>query len=179
MAGQKSKRHSRKRRNPGGTTQVTRSQRRELRAERQARPVLTQRAAGATGTVGERPAGPFGGLPVSEILIFAGLIGLIVGLIQGGPALIVGIVVIAAGVLEVTVREHFSGFRSHATFLSAIPAVAVEIALVVIFGEPRQRALLVLPVVPVFAIAFWLLRKRFRIARQARLARPPTPHGAH
>ncbi|MDQ6607565.1 MAG: hypothetical protein M3Z06_13590, partial [Actinomycetota bacterium] len=81
----------------------------------------------------------------------------------------------AAGVVEVTAREHFSGFRSHATFLSAIPAVAVEIALVVIFGEPSQRGLLVLPVVPVFAIAFWFLRRRFRSARQARLARPPMP----
>jgi hypothetical protein len=157
---------------------VVRSQRREQRIERQVRPAPEPRSFGSSGTVGERPPGPFGGLPVSEILIFAGLVGLIVGLIQGGPALIVGIIVIALGVVEVTVREHFSGFRSHATFLAAVPAVAVEIALVISFGQPRQRGLLVLPVIPVFALAFWWLRGRFRRARQARLARPPAPPAA-
>jgi membrane protein insertase Oxa1/YidC/SpoIIIJ len=37
--------------------------------------------------------------------------------------------------------------------------------------RPSQRALLVLVVVPVFAGLFWVLRKRFLIARQARVAR--------
>jgi len=40
---------------------------------------------------------------------------------------------------------------------------------------PRERGLLLLAVVPVYAILFWLLRKRFLTARQARLARPPAP----
>ena len=92
-----------------------------------------------------------------------------------GPALIVGIAVCTAGVLEITVREHFSGFRSHSTLLAAVPAVALEIALVLAFGAPRNRALLALAVVPVFGVCFWLLRKRFAQARQARLARPPGP----
>ena len=39
-------------------------------------------------------------------------------------ALAVGVVVCTLGVLEVTAREHFSGYRSHATLLAAIPAVA-------------------------------------------------------
>jgi hypothetical protein len=29
--------------------------------------------------------------------------------------------------------------------------------------------------VPVYAFLFWQLRKRFMVARQARLARPPAP----
>ena len=44
-----------------------------------------------------------------------------------------------------------------------------------IFGEPKQRALLLLEVVPVFLILFWLLRRKFQTARQARVARPPAP----
>ena len=37
--------------------------------------------------------------------------------------------------------------------------------------KPSQRALLLLVVVPIFGGLFWLLRKRFLIARQARVAR--------
>ena len=84
-------------------------------------------------------------------------------------------IVCTLGVLEVTAREHFSGYRSHATLLAGIPAVGVELGLVAAIGVPRQRALLLLAVVPVYAILFWLLRKRFLTARQARLARPPVP----
>ncbi len=126
------------------------------------------------GTCGERPPGPFGGLPVSEIAIFAGAVGLIVGLVQSSAAaLIVGTIVCTLGVVEVTAREHFSGYRSHAALLSAIPAVGAEIGLVVAFGQPRSRALLLLAVVPVYALVFWFLRRRFQAARQARVARPP------
>jgi hypothetical protein len=124
--------------------------------------------------VGERPPSPFGGLPVSEIAIFVGGIGIVIGLIQGGgAALIVGLIVCALGVVEVTGREHFSGYRSHSAMLAAIPAVAAEVGLVALVGEPRNRLVLLVVVVPVYAGLFWLLRKRFQIARQARLARPP------
>jgi hypothetical protein len=132
---------------------------------------------------GERPANPFGGLPVSELAILTGLIGVAVGYFGGNPtALVVGIVVCVLGVLEVTAREHFSGYRSHASLLAAIPAVTLGIGLVAIIGhgsvrrglEGTNRALL-LVIVPVFAVLFWLLRKCFGTARQARVARPPAP----
>ena len=128
------------------------------------------------GREGERPPSPFGGLPISELAILAGFIAAVVGVVQGGEAaVIVGVVVCALGVIEVTVREHFAGYRSHTTLLSAMPAVGVEVGLVTAFGEPRQRALLLLAVVPVYALGFWLLRRRFQTARQARVARPPAP----
>ncbi len=135
-----------------------------------------QRSQRQLGTEGERPPSPFGGLPISELAIFAGAVGLIVGLIQGGgPALIVGVIVCTLGVLEVTAREHFSGYRSHTMLLAAMPAVGVELGLVAAIGEPKQRALLLLAVVPVYAVVFWMLRKRFLKARQARIARPRAP----
>lgn len=108
--------------------------------------------------------------------MLAGGVAFVVGLIRsGGPALIVGVIVCALGVLELTAREHFSGYRSHAILLAAIPAVGIEAGLVAAVGEPRVRALLLLVVVPVFAVGFWLLRKRFQIARQARIIRLPAP----
>ena len=126
------------------------------------------------GREGERPESPFGGLPISELAILVGLIASVIGFIQGGgPALVVGLIVCALGVIEVTAREHFSGYRSHTALLAAIPSVALEAAVVLAF-KPSQRAVLVLAVVPVFAGLFWWLRRRFLIARQARVARMHT-----
>lgn len=178
MAGQKSRRRSRKAR--GGRASAPRavpSVRRELRAERQAHARRASAAATRTlGTVGDRPQSPFGGLPVSEIAIFVGIVGLVVGLIDGGGvALIVGATVCGLGVTEVTAREHFSGYRSHSALLAAIPAVITEVAIALIFGVPSQRALLFVPLIAVWVPCFWLLRRLFQSARHARVARPPAP----
>lgn len=128
------------------------------------------------GREGERPESRFGGLPISELGILAGFVALVIGFVQGGgPALVVGIVVCALGVVEVTAREHFSGYRSHTALLAAIPAVALEAGMVAIFGAPKQRALVLVVAVPVFALLFWLLRRKFLSARQARVARPSAP----
>lgn len=154
------------------------SQRREQRAERAAATTRQDRMARRTlGTQGERPPSPFGGVPVSEIAIFAGLVALIVWLFTGGtPTLIVGLVACALGVLEFTAREHLSGFRSHGTLLAGIPAVAIGIGVVSAIGTRSDRApLLIVVAAPIFGVLFWLLRKRFQTARQARLARPPSP----
>ena len=123
------------------------------------------------GHEGERPESPFGGLPISELAILLGLIASVIGFVRGGgPALIVGLIVCALGVIEITAREHFSGYRSHASLLAAIPSVAIEVGIVLAF-KPSQRAILVLVVIPVFGGLFWWLRKRFLLARQARVAR--------
>lgn len=128
------------------------------------------------GAVGERPPGPFGGLPVSETAILLGLISLVVGIVAGKPlALIVGAAVCGLGVLEFTVREHFSGYRSHTVMLAAVPAVIVEVLVAEFVGVPRLRVLVLLPIIPVFAVCFWLLRRVFQTARHARVTRPPAP----
>jgi hypothetical protein len=151
------------------------STRREERAERQVQTQRElQRGQRVLGREGERPESPFGGLPISELAILVGLIASVIGFIQGGgPALVVGLIVCALGVIEVTAREHFSGYRSHTALLAAIPSVALEAGVVLAF-KPSQRAILVLAVVPVFAGLFWWLRRRFLVARQARVARMHT-----
>ena len=188
MAGSPSKRRSRKRRTSGAQPRAVPSTRREEResklaaGERQA--IAARRAAvgrddrrrpgtfGTLGTVGERPAGLFGGFPLSGIAIAAGLIGVVVGFAQnGGAALTVGIVACGLGVLELTAREHLSGFRSHTTLLAAVPAVLVEVALVSTIGQPRQHLVILVPVIPIFLISFWLLRRQFVGARQRRSVR--------
>jgi hypothetical protein len=175
VAAQKSRRRSRKRRNPQSAPRAVPSERRRERTERRTATVQAdKRATRQLGTEGERPPGLFGAVPVSEIAILAGGISATVGIIQsGGPALIVGLIVCALGVIEVTAREHFSGFRSHTSLLAGIPAVAAG-ALFSALVHPRQRGLLLLVIVPVFAVLFWVLRDRFQRARQARVRRRVT-----
>ena len=122
------------------------------------------------GTVGERPEGIFGPVPVSEIAILMGIVALAVGLANGsGTTQLTGMIACGLGVAEVTGREHFTGYRSHSTLLAAIPAVLIEAFYAYVIGIPTQRILLLVPVVPVFALCFWLLRRSFQSARHARV----------
>jgi Flp pilus assembly protein TadB len=170
------KKRSRKR----GTANAPRavpSQRREQRAERTVAEQTRRHTAHRTlGTVGERPPNPFGGFPVSEIMIAAGIVGVIVWLFERlQPILITSVVVMAVGVLEFTIREHFSGYRSHTTLLAMLPAVLAGVGAVRLAGETSGDAPLIVLAIPVFALLFFPLRKRFQIARHARAIRPPTP----
>jgi len=173
---QKSKPRSRKRRRHARSPAAVapgRAQRAEAVETAGQRPRSAPRRAGPLGGYGERPRGPFGGLPVSELAILAGAVALVFGVIRhGGPALIGGVVLCLVGVTEVTGREHFSGYRSHTVLLAGIPAVAAEFVIVLTVGPPAVRILLLVPVAAVFAACAWFLRRRFLIARQARLARP-------
>jgi Flp pilus assembly protein TadB len=175
MAQQSSKRRSRKARNHGSAPRAVPSTRRDERARRRAEAAReVKRADRRLGREGDRPDSPFGGLPISEVAILIGFAGLVVGFIEGGgPPLIVGLIVVGLGTMEITAREHFAGYRSHTFLLAAIPAAAAIGVLVALFGVPRQRPLVLLGAVPLYLILFWLLRKRFAAARQARVARPP------
>jgi hypothetical protein len=163
----------RKRRNAAAAPRAVPSTRRERRAARGREAAeLRRRRARSLGTDGERPPGLFGAVPVSEVAIFAGMVAAIVGFLErADSALVVGLAICGLGVMEVTGREHFTGYRSHSALLAGIPAVAIEAGIVAGFGEPGQRGVLLLIVVPVFAFLFWVLRRRFLIARQARVAR--------
>jgi hypothetical protein len=152
------------------------SQRRERRAEQVKASVKDRpRRPSPVGAYGERPPSWFAPVPVSEIAIFAGGVAIVLGLfvLQEPAAWIVGIIVCGLGVLEVTAREHFSGYKSHTWLLAGVPAVAAEIVIATTVGRPANRILLVLPVGVIFGVLFWFLRRRFQIARQRRLSRPP------
>jgi hypothetical protein len=96
----------------------------------------------------------------------------VIGFATGNEAaLVVGVVVCALGVCEVTGREHFAGYRSHTALLAGIPAVGIGAGLAALLGDPHQRALVLVVVVPVYGILFFALRRQFLIARQARVAR--------
>jgi len=78
----------------------------------------------------ERPAAPWGSFPLAELVILAGIVMLAIGLLGGSRVpLAIGLVLGALGGLEVSVREHLAGYRSHTTLLAATVFVLVSASL--------------------------------------------------
>jgi len=74
----------------------------------------------------ERPPAPWGNFPLAELTVLAGIVTLAIGAIGGHPTAIgVGVVLAGLGGLEVSIREHFAGYRSHTTLLAGLVFVLV------------------------------------------------------
>ncbi len=111
----------------------------------------------------QRPPAPWGNFPLAELVILAGIVCLLIGFFGGDETLIgVGVVLAGLGGLEVAVREHFAGYRSHTTLLAGFPAVVVAVALFYI-GDQIIAVCLAAGAV-VFAVAFYLARRAFQRA---------------
>ncbi len=73
-----------------------------------------------------RPPAPWGKFPLVELAVLAGLVLIVLGLITGSPTqLLLGLMIGSVGGLEISLREHFSGYRSHTTLLAAVGFVLV------------------------------------------------------
>jgi hypothetical protein len=129
-------------------------------------------------SVGERPHALWHPLPLSELLILVGGIGTVVavnrGEVQtGGAALFASLAAVMIGTIEVTLREHLSGYRSHTLILALLPTIifhsVVVLALAAFIRLPRlaTTGMLVLDAA-LFAFLFKLLRARFLDARRER-----------
>ncbi len=131
----------------------------------------------APGSVGERPRAPWHPFPLAELSILVGLVAVAIGAARGEAGktlLLVGVLVVVFGTLDTTIREHLSGYRSHAGLLAAVPTALVHggIALgLFALGAPRVTWVLV-PIVldvPLFSVLLKLLRARFEDARRERV----------
>lgn len=111
----------------------------------------------------ERPPAPWGKFPLAELVILAGIVALVVGVVGSDQTLIgAGVVLAGLGGLEVAIREHFAGYRSHTTLLAGFPAVVVAVALFYV-GDQIIAICLAAGAV-VFAVAFYLARRAFQRA---------------
>lgn len=112
----------------------------------------------------EAPPPPWAPVPLTEVLILVGLVVLGVALVGGGgsrPALIAfGLSAVAIATLELSLREHLTGYRSHSALLAGIAAVLVCAPVVLITKPPKAVVLLVAAVV--FMLTLQLLRELFR-----------------
>ncbi|HTT94038.1 MAG TPA: hypothetical protein VMF55_05160 [Solirubrobacterales bacterium] len=123
------------------------------------------RAAGGRppGPDDERPEAPWGKAPLAELAIFAGIVCLAIGIFGSHETMIgVGVGLAAVGGMEVAIREHFAGYRSHTTLLAGFVFVVVVGLLFYAAGMVLAYAL---PIGAVcFAVAFYLARRAFQRA---------------
>ncbi len=91
-----------------------------------------KRAAPARPASGEEegPPAPWGNFPLVELCVLASIVMLILGFFvvggSRGPILIAaGLALGSIGGLELSIREHFAGYRSHTAVLAGVPALIV------------------------------------------------------
>jgi len=136
------------------------------RAERDARRAAA--AAVPRRKTREAPPAPWGSFPLTEIVVLLALVFGIVGFIrfehQSGKVMVVAAMCLGSlGGLEVSIREHFAGYRSHTSLLAGSCGVASMILTSVVAGQAGV-AVLVLVVgvgILVFVLAFYGLRQAF------------------
>jgi len=111
----------------------------------------------------ERPPAPWGSFPLAELTVLAGIVSLVVGIVGRNPTAIgVGVVLAGLGGLEVSVREHLAGYRSHTTLLAGVVFVLVTGGLFYLGGLILATCLIAGAVA--FGISFYLLRRAFQRA---------------
>lgn len=111
----------------------------------------------------ERPPAPWGSAPLAELVILAGIVSLAIGVFGGSPTAIgVGVALAGLGGLEVAIREHFAGYRSHTTLLAGAAFVLVT---GLVFYAANQILAVALAIGAVaFAATYFLARRAFQRA---------------
>jgi hypothetical protein len=116
-------------------------------------------------SIDDRPPAPWGNFPLSELAVLVSIVLIIGSFIVRGDQ---GVVMFAAGLLlgtlaglEVSIREHFAGFRSHSALLAGSAAIVTITAIALAAGEVFVPVLLAAGLA-VFGLAFWSLREAFK-----------------
>jgi uncharacterized integral membrane protein len=111
----------------------------------------------------ERPPAPWGDVPLAELVILAGIVSLAIGVIGGHPTAIgVGVALAGLGGLEVAIREHFAGYRSHTTLLAG--AAFVLVTGLVLYAANQILAVALAIGAVAFLVTFFLARRAFQRA---------------
>jgi hypothetical protein len=112
-----------------------------------------------------RPPAPWDPFPLVEIVVLLALILLVAGFfVHGsrGPTMIIaGVTLGMLAGLELSIREHFAGYKSHTTVLAGTLAV-VTLAIAFFVAGERPSLLGLVAAVVVFAAAFYLFREAFK-----------------
>src|SRR3954454_22731359 len=112
----------------------------------------------------EAPKPPWHPFPLVELCILGGLVLMVVGFVKGGNRgglfAICGIALVGVASLELAVREHFGGYRSHSSLLAA--ALGGGAMLVLGVGLQVTRVVAIGIGAGIFLAAFLWLRAAFR-----------------
>jgi hypothetical protein len=152
------------------TSRAERDEARRRRAQQAAAeggPPAPRARRGRYGTA-ERPPAPWGNFPLSELCVFLALVLGIAGLVvrgdQGRTMLLAAFALGSLAGLELSIREHFAGYRSHSSLLAGATTFAVVTVVLIVAGSLGGvvlGAVVILGVV-VFAGAFYAFRELFK-----------------
>ena len=150
-----------------GSTRAERDAARRQRAQSERRGEKPAAAKARPGRVSadERPPPLWAPFPLTELVTLAGIALMAWGLLSGGSdgsrRLAAGFSIASLAGLELAVREHVTGFRSH----SALLAGAAAILVMVVAGlglKLNPLGLVLIAGAVTFGAAFWGLRKLFQ-----------------
>ena len=100
-----------------------------------------------------------------ELVVLLGIVLMVWGLVswKGGGEIRfgAGIALASLGGLELSLREHLAGFRSHTTLLSGVAAFLTITVIVLVAGSSRLWLLAAAALI-VFAASFFGLRELFK-----------------
>lgn len=113
------------------------------------------------------PPPPWGKFPLVELAVFTGIVLLAIGFFFASGArqaalLGSGLLLASLGGLEVAVREHLGGYRSHTLVLAAVPAVAALAALFYLAPSGFAPIARLAAAGAIFALAAWGLTALFK-----------------
>jgi len=111
----------------------------------------------------ERPVAPWGSFPLTEIVIFVGVVLLAVGFFipppQGFVMIAVGLGLASLAGLELSIREHFAAYRSHTLLLAS--AIGVPVFGALFLATKLSPAICVAAGLAAFGGAAWLFASAF------------------
>jgi hypothetical protein len=116
----------------------------------------------------EPPPAPWGSFPLVELVVLVGIVLLVAGFIVSGERgtvmVVTGLALASLAGLELAIREHFAGYRSHTLVLAGTAAVACLAILFIAVPAALPPVLRLAAGVVVFALAAWGLTVAFRRA---------------
>jgi hypothetical protein len=112
----------------------------------------------------EAPKAPWAPFPLVELCVLVAIVLIVLGFVSDGPRrgalLACGVALASIAGLEIAIREHVAGFRSHSALLAGAAAVIVVVPLYFLTALP-QLVLLALGAI-VYSLGFVGLRRAFQ-----------------
>lgn len=146
------------------TTRAERDAARARRAEavRRSQEQGARRPKPGRTSIEDRPPAPWGSFPLVELVVLLALVLIVVGFVvrgpRGGTMIVGGLALGSLAGIELSIREHFAGFRSHTTLLAAS---AGFICGAIAYLITKDRTITPAVAIVVFMLSFWLLRQAF------------------
>jgi hypothetical protein len=155
-------RRSRKRAAEGVSTRADRDAARRERAQAAAKGNTRPAPRRGRPDPADRPPAPWGSAPLGELTTLIGIGLMVWGVASGSNVRIgVGLLVAALSGLELALREHLHGFRSHSALLSGV-ATFIVVTILALGPGPHLLGLLVIIGAAAFGASFYGFRALFK-----------------